>query len=821
MANITYTVVKGDKLGTIAKRFNTTVDELVRLNNIQNKNLIRVGQVLIISTDDPSETVTEPTNLTSKPIITNFGLQADTERTIFATWSWDKEHTKEYETKWYYDTGDGIWFIGSDSTASDRQSIYNAPENAIRVRFVVRPVSESRTVNNQETKYWVAQWSTEEIYSFSENPPVTPPVPDVEIKDYTLTATLDNIDKLNATHIEFQVYNDNAHIFSSGIVAIVTYHAAYSCTIEAGSEYKVCCRSIRGNLRSEWSQFSSNAITKPTASAGITECRATSETSVYLAWEPVANATSYDLEYTTEQRYFDGSDKTTTVSNIETSHYEKTGLESGDEYFFRVRAVNEKGTSAWSEAKSIVIGKTPAAPTTWSSTTTGIVGDSVTLYWTHNAEDGSAQTYAEVELYIGEIKEIHTINTVDEEDDDKTMHFVISTANYTEGTKILWRVRTAGVTKTYGDWSIQRSIDIYTPPTLVLRVTDYNAQTLEILTAFPFLVSAKAGPVTQKPISYHLVVISNSIYETIDSVGNVKMVNAGQEVYSKHFDTEDELLVEMSAGNIDLENNISYTIKCVVSMNSGLTAEASSMFTVAWADILCEPNAEISINRKSLTASIRPYCLDENFELAEGVTLSVYRRDYDGSFTELATGVPNNSYTFVTDPHPSLDLARYRIVAITESTGAVSYYDVPGYPVGETAIIIQWDEDWSDFDVTNEDPLEQPTWAGSMLKLPYNVDVSDSYSMDVSFVQYIGRKRPVTYYGTQLGESGTWNVAIPATDRETLYALRRLAIWTGDVYVREPSGTGYNANVSVSFSKKHRDLTIPVTINVTRVEGGA
>ncbi len=42
----TYTVVRGDTLSGIAKRFGTTVDRLASLNGIQNKNLIRVGQVL-------------------------------------------------------------------------------------------------------------------------------------------------------------------------------------------------------------------------------------------------------------------------------------------------------------------------------------------------------------------------------------------------------------------------------------------------------------------------------------------------------------------------------------------------------------------------------------------------------------------------------------------------------------------------------------------------------------------------------------------------------------------------------------------------------
>ena len=177
--------------------------------------------------------------------------------------------------------------------------------------------------------------------------------------------------------------------------------------------------------------------------------------------------------------------------------------------------------------------------------------------------------------------------------------------------------------------------------------------------------------------------------------------------------------------------------------------------------------------------------------------------------------------TYITDPHPALDYARYRIVAMEKNTGAVSYYDLPGVPIGEKSIVLQWDEDWTSFDVTENSSRQKPAWTGSLLKLPYNIDVSDSYSMDTSMVEYIGRKRPVSYYGTQLGETSTWSTVIPKDNAEILFALRRLAVWTGDVYVREPSGTGYWANVTVSFNLRHLDKTIPISLSIKRVEGGA
>ena len=814
----THVVVKGDTLSEIAVKYNTTVANLVKLNNIKNANYIVVGQVLTISDSQSSDTTS--TTSSSRAMVNVFGLQSNTDRTLYATWKWSAANTENYQTIWYYDTGDSVWFIGSDSTTTDNQSVYSAPENAKRVKFKVKPISKKRTVNNTETSYWTAGWSTEKIYDFSNSAPAKPPVPTVEIDSkHNLTAKLENLD-LNATEIEFQVYKGNSK-FKTGKVAIQTSSVTYSCTVSSGSKYKVRCRACRGNKYSSWSAYSSEVKTVPAVPSDITKCEAASKTSVYLEWTGVNTATSYDVQYTTVKRYFDNVSQLPSVE-VDYNHCEVTGLSNsetggiGGEYFFRVRAKNDKGISGWSDIISIILGEKPSAPTTWSSTTTVVIGEPLKLYWVHNGLDGSSQTAAELRLTINGVTgdPITIPNLTDEEERDKTSVHPIDTSDYVAGSKIQWEVRTAGITNEYGKWSIPRTVDVYERPNLSINVTDSNGDDVKVLEYFPLIIKAESEPKTQTPISYHLSVISNDIYETVDQIGNRKTVNKGDSVYSKHFDISEVLETTLSAGDLDLENNVTYTIQCTVSLNSGLTAESTEEFTVGWTDVMYEPYAEIGINQDTISAYIRPYC--DNTE----TLLSVYRREYDGSFVEIAKDLPNTNDIFVTDPHPALDYARYRIVATDIKTGAISYCDVPAYLVGEKAIIIQWDEDWSAFNSEYEDAFEEPAWSGSMLKLPYNIDVSDNSDKDVTLIEYVGRNHPVSYYGTQLGIRASWRVDIDKKDEETLYALRRLSRWMGDVYVREPSGSGYWANISVSFSQTHRVLTIPVTIDIKRVEGG-
>ena len=93
MANTTYVVKKGDTLSKIASENNTTVDNLMSLNKLTDPNYIVVGQTLIIS--GSAKKIKK--NKSSKANVITFGLQSNTDRTIYARWTWDKTNTLYYQ----------------------------------------------------------------------------------------------------------------------------------------------------------------------------------------------------------------------------------------------------------------------------------------------------------------------------------------------------------------------------------------------------------------------------------------------------------------------------------------------------------------------------------------------------------------------------------------------------------------------------------------------------------------------------------------------------------------------------------------------------
>lgn len=863
LENGKWRVVKGDCLWNIARSVYGNGNKWTQIadaNGISRSNpTIHPGQTFTLPGVTPgaaaSTPSTPPKPAVNKPTINWFALTAGSQREMLAVWSFN---SKRFWIRWeQWDNAGHLLMISENKNVEFNDELKQSTgtgrdtEGWNVIRFSVRPVDEEgNPLPNTD-------WATKE-YDFRNNPPGLPPNPNFTIDNKnTLTVTLENIaENINADSIEIAIYQDDTIKYSTAKVSINkdSRFAKYVCNVPAGHYYKVRCRAVRGNIYGGWTDFTGNEQSCPIAPSEITTLRPqviseqqSKQYGIFIEWPEEKTAKTYEVQWTTNIEYFDVSSEVSSQTTEEGKgpRLLVTNIEVGHEYFFRVRSINDKGSSIdWTPVKSVVLGIKPSAPTTWSNTTSSVIGEDLNLYWTHNSTDGSYETYARLNIIVIdsanpdlEPMEFTKVieNTKPEEEKHLTSVYTINTTDdewalVQDGFVIKWKVQTAGIIGEYSDWSIEREVNVYAKPELVLDITNKDGVSIDEVNNFPFHLSILAKPETQKPISYYIEVIANDGYNTVDNVGNVRTINPGDKIYQKYYDPDRNswrFLVEMSPANIDLESDINYTVNVTVSMDSGLNATASQNFHATFGDFSYEVYGDIVVDKETLTASVHPYCIEyyeENGELkpklSENCELSVYRREFDGTFTEISIGIENEENTYVVDPHPSLDYARYRVVARTKDTGSISYSDVAAVKVGEPSVVIQWSEKWSKYDYDEGEDSLETAWAGSMLKIPYNIDISENKNIDVSLIEYAGRKHPVSYYGTQLGETASWSVEIPAEDKELLYAIRRLSRWTGDVYVREPSGTGYWANISVSYSKKHLGVTIPVSFEIKRVEGG-
>lgn len=599
----------------------------------------------------------------------------------------------------------------------------------------------------------------------------------------------------------------------------------------------------------EWSEESEALATRPSSFDTIS-AKASSKTAIELSWEASRGATSYEIYYTSGTDEVSGRDiladpdaygssfyQTITGVSKSTLNYTVGGLTTGQTYWFRVKAVNDTGSVfSWETSMvSAVVGAKPSPPSTWAYSYAAKLGDIVDLYCTHNSSDNSKCTkykvhytvYSSSEIVIDDYESEVTIPKASSDDDSTIIRIQLDTSKWTTDVIVKWKVSTAGVTGEYSDWSIERSLNVYTEPVITTSLVANSELSDDGLTydikSFPIRIDGTIEAGVQYPTGVRLTVTTLEAYTAVDFQGRPVSIPENTQIYTKtyygdwrqnHIAMITMLLLPMQ---LSLNNDTLYRIDIAASMSSGLTATQTYTIHTAWESQTMIPEASIGYNTSQYCAYVRPWCRDENGNYLDDITLSVYRRDYDGGFIEVETGIPSDSNATITDPHPSLNYVSYRIVAVSNETGEIAYADTQNYKIGVHAIVIQWDDEWNDFNVINGHASDQP-WTGSLLVLPYNIDTSDATNIDASLVEYAGRSYPVSYYGTHIGMSSTWNTDIPKRDLDTLFQIRRLQSFCGDVYVREPTGVGYWANITVNYNVKHCELVVPVTFSIKRVE---
>lgn len=775
-----------------------------------------------------------------------------------------RTQTENYYVQWFYNIGTG-WFDGPTTTVGKnpgggkQHTTYSPdagdPEHPVTgvIAWVTPIALKYKGNNDQETPYYIGETATGKADRATTKPEKIENLSgEIVGNKIKAKAIIENAAAKGITYVRFQYTKDTKQIAVMDI-HVVNNVATASYSVDPGGNYQVRAKAVVYDgttpiYSAAWSDpipgegdFFHSA---PVAPSGFTLCAPVGKTSIRVMWPGNTGNYNYEIQYTEDSKYFDVSDVVTS-DIIESGPTERlyTGMTEGKEYFFRVRAIDKEASdqhSAWSPVSSTKLGEKPGVPTTWSSTSTLSIGqdEPLILYWVHNTVDGSKMTHGYVTCTLNDGQEYKaTVDGPTETEEPEKTYFikVYQTGQvpagvtqpymeipYSDGDTISWFVRTEGIIPdALSDPSITREVRTYAKPNILLSIVGIESEDAKI-TSYPFRIKMESDVDGQMPITYNLSIVSNSMYETYDHTGKPTTITPGTVIFNKNYDyNTDELTIEMTPDMIDLVSGGEFVIFATVAFDSGLTAESQLAFTTEFVAEEYYVDAEISTNNDDAIAYIRPYAAyyEETDEVPKAY-LAVFRRNADGTLVEIDSGLDNEERPTTIDPHPTLDYARYRVIATDKATGIMTVYDTVPIKVGEKAIIIQWDEQWEAFNPERTDEMMVQPYSGSMVRLPYNVDVTENVSLESTFVDYIGREHPVSYYGTHVGETSSWSTVIPKYDTDTLYQLRRLSKWMGNVYVREPSGLGYWASIKLNFSQTHLAVTIPVKIEITRVEGG-
>ena len=758
-----------------------------------------------------------------------------------ATWNFSGKHLDHYNARWDYKvrtTSGNEWIVGDTrSTNKTKQSTFSVPDGALSVRCVVTPVSTERTIKYQIRKkkknsdgeyYWQwtqgevkGKWFKGEAVSKDANASgsVTPDAPGTPVLSQG-TGTGVNVgvssDPGSTLKVQLKLYTNGAWNSHSGGKAIKTVNSGEITIANAfyaadGNAYRVDARqqNTTTGAWSDYSAFSDTWEAPPLAPSGLS-VSSISATAFSATWTKEGyTGDGYELRW--------GQDKDSLLldelpegaysATIDGATVYSASISSGS-WYFAVRGTTMSGRGAWSAIVAFISGLTPAKPTIAKMPAYVALGSDLDVAWTYNNADGSIQSAYEVQASVdgGEWVAVASGGTS------------ASSVSYTAttGSTVAFRVRTKGAVSTWSEWGVSETVGIDPPLTVTLTIGD--ASTLPLSIGFAADADVRL---------WHLLVTCAETHQTIGEDGNDETVPAGSLAFEAILQVGDEdfdprtVETSLDLSNAELVTGCTYNATLSAISSHGLTDDDTKQFTASWDGSAPEPSATIPPVGDDLEAHIFPACytnvetgeIDEDgepiYELAEGVTLDVYRLDADGTPLLVAEDLPNTGTVEVVDPHPNFGECWYRIAA-TAQDGSRGFVD-EGVEVDCDVVVLQFDDGLRSYN----DEFD----AIGYIELPYNLEIDESYDPDAELAEFIGNDDPTLYVGTQLGRTvSTSGVVLTSDDADVIKRFRWLAGSRVQAYYRDPSGLGFWAWV-VPALKWNRREPIEVSLSISRVTG--
>lgn len=382
--------------------------------------------------------------------------------------------------------------------------------NATKLKVEFRPVAkEAYRDGDKIIRGWTASSCTAE-YDLSDSLPNQLSSCSIEFRDdndrtKAWVSAKGITDTMHITDVQFQVIKDNINniIYDQRVPWDGVSKAEREITLEPNHTYYVRCRGWNKNGSSgAWGDTWSEGLRTPPNAVQNFKIKSdyiqqTSQVVIEFTWDAIANVDKYSIEYISEYGNWNNDNDIQTISDNITRNSYRFNVGTGGSYIFRIAAWRDGGHSVYTE-QSFSFGVKPSQPTVWTDQTYYSSDDSyIAIYWKHNSQDSTREIKAQVGVKIGDNEEvIHEINRAnwDSKDWYKNNHYLVDVSEQVTSVDISYRVRTAGVSGEYSDWSEMKTIKLYRKPGILMYV--YNGEGIN-----PFVTSS--DQITSLPFSYN------------------------------------------------------------------------------------------------------------------------------------------------------------------------------------------------------------------------------------------------------------------------------------------------------------------------------
>ena len=352
--------------------------------------------------------------------------------------------------------------------------------------------------------------------------------------------------------------------------------------ISADHRYAYRVRS-QGNGGTSGYSTSGYIYTTPAAPSSVTAAK-DSASSVTLSAEGLpAWAEGYEISRTA-----DGGGSWSVVGTAGTFPWTDASAPAGT-IRYRVRSYRGDLYSAYVESNSITTITPPLAPTVQALPSVVATGSTLTVQWTPNHPDGSAQEQAQVEYTVGSSgAQTATVQGA------ATSYRLPASATSSAGT-VSVRVRTHGLDEDWGAWSAAQTVRVAVPPSANIVVPPIDGARVGSL---PLTVEWDASDATG---------VSSQSIALLDSSGST--------LYSASLGASERELV-LDESTYLLDNATDYSLRLTVRGGSSLTTTVTRSFSTSFAEP-ARPDAGLSVDPSDLSAAVTVYAGSPSSETGE------------------------------------------------------------------------------------------------------------------------------------------------------------------------------------------------------------